>query len=154
MCKVLKSNNPAKTPVDDYRNARRYFLSLTGFSYIEMLITVVIISVCFFPLLRLFSTSIVSAVGASDLATAVNLAREEMEKIKNLNFTEMQLINMGNTFYPPLDEPPLTLNGQTWRVERVIVAGTDPLEVHVCVFKSDNMKKPLARLVTLIEDLQ
>ncbi|MEA3328658.1 MAG: type II secretion system protein [Candidatus Omnitrophota bacterium] len=126
----------------------------SGFTYIELLVTIAIISVCFFPLLRLFSTSVVSVAGSSDLATALDLAREEMEKMKNLNYSEAQLAAVGNVFYPPAEKPPLTLNKQDWRVERIIIPGSDPLEVHVRVFKTDNMKKPVARLVTLIEDLQ
>ncbi|MFH1655638.1 MAG: hypothetical protein ABH954_03400 [Candidatus Omnitrophota bacterium] len=136
-----------------YSRRQRYKTS-QAFTYIEMLITVVIISVCFLPLMRLFSTSVIAAAGAGDLATAVNLGREGIEKIKNLNFTEAQLLVAGSSFYPPEGEPALTLNQQEWRIEQIIVSGSDPLEVRVKVFKADDMKKPIATLVTLIEDLQ
>lgn len=125
-----------------------------GVTYIEILITVVIILVCFVPLSKLFTTSIMAVSMTSDLSTAVNLGREEMEKIKNLNLTETQLADRGSRFYPSIEEPPLTLNSQDWRIKRVIIQDSDPLEVRVYVFNAGNMEKPVALLVTLMEDLR
>ena len=125
-----------------------------GVTYIEILITVVIILVCFIPLSKLFTTSIMAVSMTSDLSTAVNLGREEMEKIKNLNLTEAQLAARGSRFYPSIEEPPLTLNNQDWRIKRVIIQDSDPLEARVYVFNAGNMEKPVALLVTLMEDLR
>lgn len=125
-----------------------------GFTYIEMVITVVIIAICFVPLIRMFSTSINEVSYAGDKLTALNLAREEIEKIKNLNLTEAQLLALGNAVTPPKSEPALKRNNADWRIERILKPASDPLEVKVIVWRSALAPQKVLELTTLIEDLE
>ncbi|MEK6715037.1 MAG: type II secretion system protein [Candidatus Omnitrophota bacterium] len=125
-----------------------------AFTYIEMVITVVIIAICFVPLIRMFSTSIAEVVYAGDKLIALNLAREEMEKVKNLNLTEAQLLALGNRLNPPKSEPALKINKADWRIERVLKPDSDPLEVKVIVWHQAKAPQKALELTTLIEDLE
>lgn len=125
-----------------------------GFTYIEMVITVVVITICFTPLLRMFSSSITEVAYAGDKLTALNLAREEIEKVKNLNFTEEQLFVLGSIVTPPKNEPPVRRNRAEWRIERVLKDGSDPLEVRVIVWREGKVPQKILELATLIEDLE
>ncbi len=138
-------------------NRDRVFV--TGFTFIEVLITLSIIAICFLPLMQMFSTSLEQVHITEDLTGGRYLAQEEMEQVKNSGFTEAQLSDLGDTWKPPLDQPPIDLNGRKWRVLRKIIKGTAPLEVHVQVYRvpeklrTEEFKKPIVELVTLIEDL-
>jgi len=132
-----------------------------GFTFIELLITLAVIAICFLPLMRMFSVSLEQAYATSDLTSARYLAKEGMEKVKNLNFTEKQLKELGDVWDPPLDKPPLMVNERRWRILRKVIGGTDPLEVRIQVYQSHmaNGKwhiadKPAVEVVTLIEDLE
>lgn len=123
-----------------------------GFTYIEVLIALAIIAVLFIPMMQLFSHGLYSATVSGDQITAVNLARWEMERIRNLNATKSQLKEIGSVWTPKLEEPPLKINNAKWRILRQVKAETDPLEVTVNVFLLDNLKKPIVSVATLIED--
>lgn len=130
-----------------------------GFTFIEVLITLSVIAICFLPLMRMFSTSLEQVYLTEDLTCGRYLAQEEIERVKNSGFTEAQLSDLGDIWKPPLDEPPLDLNGRKWRVLRKIIKGTTPLEVQVQVYRvsvkpsKTELKQPVVELVTLIEDL-
>ena len=138
----------------DSVNQRQYqrISASNGFTYIEVLITLAIVSVLFIPMMQLFSYGLYSPTLSGDMITAVNLCRREMEKVKNLNLTKTQLKNQGDLWTPGLEEPPLEINRAKFRILRQIKPGSDPLEVKVEVYVADNLKKPIASLVTLIED--
>lgn len=123
-----------------------------GFTYIEVLITLAVVAILFIPMMQLFSHGLYSATVSSDMITAVNLGRWEMERLRNLNFTKSQLKAQGDVWTPKLEEAPLEINKIKWRIFRHIKPDSDPLEISVEVFTADNLKKPLASLVTLIED--
>jgi hypothetical protein len=44
------------------------------------------------------------------------------------------------------------MNKAKWRILRRVQAGSKPLEVHVEVFRADNLNKPLAAAATLLAD--
>ncbi|MFH1846801.1 MAG: type II secretion system protein [Candidatus Omnitrophota bacterium] len=136
-----------------------------GFTYIELLVTLAIIAVLFVPIMQLFSHSVYSASVSQDLVTAANLAKWQMERIKNLNYTKKKLKEMGNDIYPPMDQSPLEINGVKWRIKRVLIVKTEeevaeeedgltePLELRVEVYREGEDDAPLVTLVTLIEDM-
>lgn len=124
----------------------------TAFTYIEILISLAVIAALFIPMTQLFSYAIYSVSVSGEEITAVNLTRWEMEKVKNLNITKSGLKKIGDLWTPKLDEPPLEMNRTKWRILRRINPDTDPLEVNVEVYRADNLNKPIASAVTLIED--
>ncbi|MDD2703080.1 MAG: prepilin-type N-terminal cleavage/methylation domain-containing protein [Candidatus Omnitrophica bacterium] len=126
--------------------------SLTGFTFIEIMITLAVIGIFFVPMTQLFSHGLYSAVVSGDMITAVNLCRWEMERIKNAGFTKSQIKNEGNIWIPRLDEPPLKMNNAEWRIFRSIKHDSGPAEVTVEVFLAGNLNKPVASVATLIED--
>lgn len=125
---------------------------LRGFTYIEILIALAVIAILFIPMIQLFSYAVYSVTVSGEGITAVNLARWEMERVKNLNATKAGLKKIGNVWTPKLEEPPLELNHAKWRVLRRVKAEGDPLEISVEVYRSDDLNKPVASSVTLIED--
>ena len=125
----------------------------SAFTYTELLISLAIIAVLFIPIMQLFSHSLQATGISRDLITATNLAKWQMERIKNLNVTEEQLRGMGDEIYPTPEAEPLEMNSSKWRIKREIIAESDPLEVRVSVYHDQQMDKPIVRLVTLIEDM-
>lgn|SRR3989338_4824635 len=124
-----------------------------AFTYIELLVTLAIMAVLFVPVMQLFSHTLYATSLSRNLITAVNLAKWEMERIKNLNATQAQWKIMGDELYPPLDKNPMEMNGLKWRIRREIIKESTPLEVRVAVFQDTFMDKPVITLVTLLEDM-
>ncbi len=130
-----------------------------AFTFIELLIALAVIAVCFLPLINMLIGAMEQVQEAQDLSIATSLAQEQMEKVRNLNFTKAQLVALGDVWEPALEEGPLVMNSKKWRTLRKIFKKTDPLEVHVQVFKvldGGNIlpEKPVVEVVTLIEDLE
>ncbi len=124
-----------------------------GFTFIEILITLTVIALLFVPVMQLFSNSLYSTSENLDRITAMNLAQSEMERTINLNMTKEQMKKLGTQIFPPLGEPPYSLNKSEWRVQRELIEDTDPLEVRVKVFKDGQPENVLITLVTLVEDM-
>lgn len=124
-----------------------------GFTYTEVLITLAVMAALFVPMMQLFSHSLVSSAVTGQTITALNLAKWQVERVKNLNYTISQLKEIGDTYFPPLEEPPLDLNGQKWRAFTDIDPDSNPLKVKVMVFFNEKLNdKPLVELVTLLAD--
>lgn len=124
-----------------------------AFTYIEMLVVIALVALCFVPILHMFTLSMDEVQQYSDFGTGLQLGREAMEAVKNLRLTEAQLEAQGTVWIPPEKEPPLAMNGVSWKVKRYAVKNTDPLEVHVEVFRAENFERPVLEFVTLLEDL-
>ena len=131
-----------------------------GFTFIELLITLTVLSICFLPLMNMFSVLLVQTNYSSDITTARYLAQEGMEKIKNLNLTVLQLKDLGNIWDPSFKKHPIVIDGQGWRILRELDPQSDPLQIHIKVFKEkdllDKERKaaPMVELVTLFEDFE
>lgn len=123
-----------------------------GFTFIEILIALAVIAVLFIPMIQLFSSAMYSVTVSGEGITAVNLARWEMEQVKNLNLTKAGFKKIGDLWTPKLKEAPLEMNQAKWRVLRRILPDTDPLEIRVEVYRNDNLNKPVATVTTLVED--
>ena len=123
-----------------------------GFTFLEILITLSLLAILFLPMMRLFSHAVYSTIHSQDLITASNLARWQMERIKNLAISKAEIKAAGNTIYPPEKAPPLILNNTSWRIKQIIKEG-DPLEIQIQVFREGELdRSPLITLVTLVED--
>lgn len=129
------------------------FKNKHAFTYIELLVALAIIAVFFVPVMQLFSYAVYSSSVSQDAITAANLARWQMERLKNLNLTKAGLLRLGNEIYPQMDEEPVKMNEVKWRIKRTVVFESEPLEVRISVCR-DGQEKPLVTLVTLIEDMQ
>lgn len=132
----------------------------SGFTLIEILITLSVVAIAFLPLMQMFSTGLEQAYFSSDLSTARYLAKSHMEKVRNLGFTVAQLKALGDTWDPGLDDQPYKLNDRQWRVLRKVMPDTDPLEIRIQVYQESSphqkrreYAKPIVEVVTLIEDL-
>jgi len=165
---VMKKSFKDCLPVITSRELRP---GLYAFTYIELLITLTVIAVLFVPIMQMFSHSLIASTTSQDLITATSLARWEMERIKNLKVGKEKLSEIGDSFYPPIDEDPMELNEMLWRIKREIIKGTDPLEVRVHVYPlrkkgevgeeegiSEELaylaeEEPLMTLVTLFENM-
>ena len=112
----------------------------TGFTFIELLMALSLLSICFLPLMQMFSVSLKEMSLTDEVTTARYLAQEEMEKVKNLNLTVQQLKNYGSGWQPPLESPPLVLNGKSFRVLREVAENSDPLEIYVRVYKEEDVQ--------------
>ncbi|HPS20626.1 MAG TPA: prepilin-type N-terminal cleavage/methylation domain-containing protein [Candidatus Omnitrophota bacterium] len=131
-----------------------------GFTFIELLITLAVIAICFIPLMNMFSVSLEQVTVSEDIISARFLLQEGMERLKNLGFTEAQIKAAGDVWFPELEKEPYLLNGKRWRMLRQVIKNTDPLEVHIYVYEARSHgggfvlnDKPVAEAATLIEDL-
>jgi len=125
-----------------------------GFTYTEVLITLAVLAVLFVPMMRLFSHTLASSSMTGETITALNLAKWQMERVKNLDLTTERFKEIGSAYYPPAEEPPIELNGRRWRIYTYVDAASEPLKVKVSVFLDGRADKgPVVELVTLLEDM-
>lgn len=116
-----------------------------GFTFIEVIITLVVLAVSVTPLLQLFATDVEQASYTDDMRTGLDLAREEIEKVKNLALTEAQIKEIGN-----LISPPIFLNKSVWYTVRMVNPTSSPLEIQVMVYRDQLWGQPMTSLVTII----
>ncbi|MBI3615772.1 MAG: prepilin-type N-terminal cleavage/methylation domain-containing protein [Candidatus Omnitrophica bacterium] len=116
-----------------------------GFTFIEILLTLLIISIAAMPLMRLFATAIEQADMVDELRTALDLGREEVEKIKNLSLSEEQLKAIGNVV-----SPPIVLNKTLWFTVRIVDPDEKPMKVTVYVLRDSLASKPVVSFVTIV----
>ncbi|MFA5165179.1 MAG: prepilin-type N-terminal cleavage/methylation domain-containing protein [Candidatus Omnitrophota bacterium] len=125
-----------------------------GFTYTEVLITLAVLAALFVPMMQLFSHTLASSSMTGETITALNLAKWQMERVKNLDLTTGRFKEIGSTYYPPVEEPPIELNGRRWRIYTDISAASEPLKVEVSVFLDGRLDgDPVVELVTLLEDM-
>ena len=130
-----------------------YFKKESGFTFIEILMTLTVIALLFVPVMQLFSNALFSTTVNLESITAMNLAQSEMERTISLNLTKAELLKVGTQLLPPEDKPATEMNRQFWRVKREIMPDSDPVEVRISVYKDGELDKSLVTLVTLVEDL-
>jgi prepilin-type N-terminal cleavage/methylation domain-containing protein len=122
-----------------------------GFTYIELLITLTLIGIIFLSIMQFFSHSLYSVNHTRERITALNLAKWQMEKIKNLNLSKREWLEKGSSVYPSVKEEPLFINQALWRIYTEVKKREGPLEILVKV-KKEGEDKPLITLYTLTED--
>lgn len=126
--------------------------NIKGFTFIELMLAVTLMGLSFFPIMHLFASALDTINTTSEMSTALNLAREGMEMVRNLNLPTKRLEDIGSYVYPKSSEPPIFLNNNEWRIHTIIHKGTSPLEVEIKIYKN-NDSLPNLELVTLFEDL-
>lgn len=119
--------------------------SSRGFTFIEILIALTLLAVVAVPLLQMFAVAVEQVTYADDLRTALDLAREEVEKVKNLALTESQLKALGNAI-----SPLIRLNQRVWYAVRVVDSAASPLEIQVYVFRERLTDPPIVSLATIV----
>ena len=60
-----------------------------GFTLIELIMTIVVVSICAIPLSLLVSQHITSVFQSEDYTMAINLGRFEMEKVNNMSYANI-----------------------------------------------------------------
>jgi len=124
----------------------------SGFTYVEILITLTIVAILFVPMMQLFSQAMGATTTSREMIIALNLGRWEMERVKNLGSNATRLKALWNSPWPPEREgEPLEFNGRLWRIDRFLKAESDLLEVTVFV-RREGQKKPLVALTSLLTD--
>ena len=116
-----------------------------GFTFVEILITLMVLAVAVVPLMQLYATAVEQVTYTDDLRIGLDLAREEVEKVKNLALTEEQIKHLGN-----IVSPPITLNKAVWYTVRIINPTASPLELQVLVYRNQLWGAPMTTLVTII----
>lgn len=124
----------------------------TGFTYVEILVTLTLLAILIVPMMQLFSQAMEATTLSRDLITAASLARWEMERTRNLGISTERLKTVGDLTWPPPEDPPFALNGGAWRITRTLKPDSDPLEVTVEVRRDGETGPAMAQLVTLITD--
>jgi len=124
-----------------------------AFTYIELLIALAVMAILLVPVMQLFSHTLTAVSFSQGFIIATNLAKWQMERVKNLNFTTAQFQELGTTIHPSLEEEPLEMGDLKWRIETEFVPGSSPLEVRIKVYYAIAMDKPVVTLVTLVEDM-
>jgi len=105
-----------------------------------------LVSICFVPMMKMFTSNLEEIAYMDDMHTAMYLAKEEIEKVKNLSLSLKQVKALGNVI-----SPTIYLNKDRWRTARIIERASDPLKLTVYVFKEEAWGVPLFRLVTLVK---
>ena len=67
----------------------RKLLQKQGFTLVELIMTIVVVGIISIPLSLLVSQHINSIAQSEDYGMAINLARFEMENVKNLNYANI-----------------------------------------------------------------
>ena len=133
----------ARTIKNASRMARRLVTTRSGFTFVEVLVVLLIIGVAFVPLMQMYAKAMEQVSYLSEMRIAIDLAREEMEKVKNLSLTMEQIKYIGNVM-----SPPLSIANARWRTARVIDPASDPLLIDIYVFREPDTSRPLMRLTT------
>ncbi len=123
----------------------------SGFTYVEILVTLSIVGLLFVPMMQMFTHAMAATNESRDITTAVSLARWQIERLKNLSNDLENITILAGTMWPPPEEPPLELNDQFWRIDHFINEASKPVEVRVSV-RRDGETKSLAELYTLIAE--
>ena len=116
-----------------------------GFTFVEILLTMVIIAVSAAPLMQLFATAVEQTGTVDEIRTALDLSREEIEKVKNLALTEEQIKSLGNVV-----SPPIFLNRTVWFAVRVVDPEASPMKITVFIFRDSLATRPVVSLVTIL----
>lgn len=123
-----------------------------GFTFVEIILAITVMAIAFMPILNLFTTAVEQINLTNELSSALNLGREGMEMVRNLNLPVERLEQQQETYYPPYQEPPILLNHIEWRIHTVMHTGTRPLQVDVRVLR-EGSDTPILEFTTLFEDL-
>lgn len=115
-----------------------------GFTFIELLLTLVVIAISAIPLMQMFATAVEQAGTTDEFRTALDLAREEVEKVKNLALTEDQIKALGNVV-----SPPVVLNRTVWFAVRVVDPEAKPLKFTVFIFRDSLSTPPVLSMVAV-----
>ena len=116
-----------------------------GFTFVEILITLLILGIAVVPLMQLYATAVEQVGQIDTMRVALDLAREEVERVKNVAMTEEQLKRIGTVTHPPL-----RLDRALWYVVRVVDETASPLGVQVFVYRDALSGTPVVGLTTIV----
>lgn len=119
-----------------------------GFTFIELLMTLLLIGITFVPMLNMFGHGLNLLNEARKHQTAIDLALEELDRIELEDLSSAELRALGT-----IEQPTRQIDGADWKVHRIITTGSDPLEMRIRVFMGEELEKPEFELVTYINDL-
>ena len=118
-----------------------------GYTFVEVTMAILLIGIIYVPLMESFAVGLRQMRLATAHQTAVDLAVEDLQKLELEGVTAAALRQAGST-----EQDPLEMNRIVWVVRRTCVAGSQPLEVHVQVFRRDELERPEYEIVTFLAD--
>ena len=133
-------------------------LSLTGFTLLEMLITIVLLTAGVVALMRILSLGIFADTDVENVTIALNLANEKMEEVKNLSYGNIT-DNPSDGGWPSeswhdKDTDPDLVNFPNFERQVDLREGTEPKEVWIRVrWTVKGVEVPPVELVMLIADI-
>jgi len=122
----------------------------SGFSFVELMITIILMAMTLAPVMALFSVALEDVSMTSEISTAIHLGQEGMEMIRNMKISVVR--DLPSDYYPDLKEEALFINHHYWRIKRIIHSDTYPLRVDIQVIQ-EPYDRVFLTLSTLLEDL-
>ncbi|HEX29797.1 TPA: type II secretion system protein [Candidatus Poribacteria bacterium] len=123
----------------------RMFVHQGGFSILEVVVALGVISIALTGTLNLFTTGFKSLAFSDKMTVALNAARAKLEEIKGAEFSQITLLYPDGSTYPVSN-----LNGGTLRVEYPNGISSDPLVVRVTVTWPEGGVERSIDLVTMV----
>ena len=121
---------------------RFFFFKKNGFSLIEVLITLILLTIGVVTISRAFSTGLFASTDVENIDLALNIAQAKMEEIKNTAFAS--LADSGPTADSNFSRFNVTVN---------VSEGQDPMQVAVTVSWSVKGGQNSIILTTLVANL-
>lgn len=114
---------------------------MKGFTLLEILITIIILTVGITAISQAFSTGMLGSTDVENVDLALNIAHAKMEEIKNTAFAS--LADSG---------PAQDANFTNFNVSVDVAEGDDPMQVDVSVAWNAKGGQPSITLTTLVTD--
>jgi len=114
----------------------------TGFTFLEVLITIILLVVGMVAIIQVFSVGTVAEAEVDRTTTAVLLAQETMEEIRNVTYVGIDGFASART----------SLTGDFADFDREVTISGDPKQVNVTVYWTASGVDQMVNVVSLFAD--
>lgn len=145
MINSVWSRQPVNGNACYFKLKHKRFLSLTGFTLLEVLLATVIISVGVTALVWAFSSGLFATTDIENLNLATNIAQANMEMVKSKNFADINTTAKISNLVS-------NLGFSNFNVSAAVGEGQNPLPVNVTVCWNVKGGQANTTLTTLVTD--